>query len=368
MSLNGRRVVALLGRRDEPTDAVEECCRYLGAALRARGGIEMEIARVAWAERGWPTALREIRKQAVGWKGEWVFLQYTALAWSARGFPLRFLSVLAVLRGAGARVAVVFHDVEPYGGGRGVDRLRQASQLRTMRRALRDADLGIFTVALQAVPWLGIPCANACFIPVGANLLPVVGESNERSTFAEGGPRVAVYGITGGETGKKECDQIIAAVRIAATKLGSLTLHALGRGAAECEAELRDGLRGTRAHVHVDGVLPAEGVANALCAADVMLFVREPISSRRGSAIAGISCGLPVISYGGKQTAAPITDAGVVLVSRAHSEELGEALVRVLSDREYRANLAKRSRTAHEQHFAWDAIAARYIAAIGERG
>jgi glycosyltransferase involved in cell wall biosynthesis len=58
----------------------------------------------------------------------------------------------------------------------------------------------------------------------------------------------------------------------------------------------------------------------------------------------------------------------VVLVSRAHSEELGEALVRVLSDREYRANLAKRSRTAHEQHFAWDAIAARYIAAIGERG
>jgi glycosyltransferase involved in cell wall biosynthesis len=366
--MSGRRMVALLGQPDEPTDAVEEYCRYLGAALRERSGITMEIERIRWAESGWGAALRDLRQRAEGWKGEWVVAQYTALAWSARGFPRRFLSVLEVLRGAGARVAVVFHDVDPYGGGRVVDRLRRAFQLRTMRRALRGADLGIFTVALQVVSWLDAPHANACFIPVGANLLPVVDRPNERSAFAEGGPRVAVFGITGGETGKTECDQIIAAVRVAAAKLGSLTLHAFGRGVAECEAELRDGLRGTLAHVRVDGVLPAERVAEALCAADVMLFVREPISSRRGSAIAGISCGLPVICYGGKQTAAPITDAGVVQVSRARSEELGEALVRVLSDREYRANLMKRSRAAHQQHFAWDAIAARYIAALDERG
>jgi hypothetical protein len=31
--MSAERVIALLGRRDEPTDAVEEYCRYLGAAL-----------------------------------------------------------------------------------------------------------------------------------------------------------------------------------------------------------------------------------------------------------------------------------------------------------------------------------------------
>src|SRR6478672_4914458 len=118
MSLNSGRVVALLGRRDDPTDAVEEYCRYLGEALRARAGVRMEIERVAWAERGWSTALREVRQQAAEWNGEWVFVQYTALAWSVRGFPFTFPKVMMELRAAGARVAIIFHDVEPYGGKR----------------------------------------------------------------------------------------------------------------------------------------------------------------------------------------------------------------------------------------------------------
>jgi glycosyltransferase involved in cell wall biosynthesis len=39
---------------------------------------------------------------------------------------------------------------------------------------------------------------------------------------------------------------------------------------------------------------------------------------------------------------------------------MGEALVRVLSDREYRSSLAARSRWAYEQYFSWQAIATRY--------
>jgi glycosyltransferase involved in cell wall biosynthesis len=97
-----------------------------------------------------------------------------------------------------------------------------------------------------------------------------------------------------------------------------------------------------------------------------MLFVRGHISSRRSSAIAGIACGLPVIAYGGPETAAPITEAGVVLVSPEEEEKdgLGEALVRVLSEREYRTSLAERSRRAYEQYFTWKAIAARYAEAL----
>ena len=91
-----------------------------------------------------------------------------------------------------------------------------------------------------------------------------------------------------------------------------------------------------------------------------MLFVREPISTRRGSAIAGISCGLPVIAYRGPHTTAPITEAGVVLVSKAQPGELSAAMIRVLSDPQYRELLAERSRSAYERCFNWDTIAGRY--------
>jgi len=359
-------MVALLGRRDQPTDAVQEYCQYLGSALHARGGDEIEIARVPWTEMGWAAALRELRQQAVAWQGEWVLVQYTALGWSGRGFPWRLVRVLEILRDAGARVAVIFHDVEPYSGRRLVDRLRRASQLRTMRGALILADIGIFTVALHAISWLGAPPSNARFIPVGANLLPQPSASENFSANREHGLCVSVFGITGGLTGERECRQIVAAMSFAAEKLGRVRLHAFGRGVIECEGELRDGLRGTAVDVSIDGVLPVERVAEALSAADVMLFVREPISSRRGSAIAGISCGLPVICYGGKQTAEPVTEAGIVLVSSGNIEELGDALVRVLGDDKYRARLASRSRVAYREHFSWGAIAARYLAVLGE--
>jgi len=358
--------IALLGRRDEPTDAVEEYCLFLGRALRDRG-IETELVRVPWAERGWPNALRELRQKATSWRGKWVLVQYTALAWSARGLPLRFIRVMKTLREAGVRVAVVFHDAEPYAGGRMVDEMRRRAQLHAMQRALHYADLGVFTVALGAISWLGDPPPKAVFIPVGANLPAASPGSRKAAEREEGGPlRVAVFGITGGPAGREESARIVEAMRFAAKRTGKLRLHAFGRIASDFESQLREGLRDVSVDVQVDGVLPPERVVEALSAADVMLFVRGAISSRRGSAIAGIACGLPVIAYGGRETAAPVTDAGVVLVARDKNAELGEALVRVLADRDYRASLAERSWVAHTQYFAWEAIAARYVEALGK--
>jgi hypothetical protein len=361
--MSGRRVVALLGRRDEPTDAVEEYCHYLGCALRPHG-FDLELARVPWMEEGWPAALRQLGQRASAWRGEWVLAQYTALGWSERGFPLRFQRVLTTLRAAGARVGVVFHDVEPYGGERIVDRVRRRLQLRVMRRVLKIADLAIFTVPLNLLSWLADPPSNARFIPIGANLaLPPAGP-NRRPPRNQSPPLIVVYGITGGEAGKEECRRLIEAIRFAAGKLGTLVFYAFGRGANERAADLHEGLRGATVDLRVDGVLPAERVVEILSTADAMLFVREPISSRRGSAIAGISCGLPMVAYSGPHTATPITDAGVVLVSRERTHELGEALVRVLSDASYRATLAKRSRAAYSRHLSWDAIATQYAALL----
>jgi glycosyltransferase involved in cell wall biosynthesis len=113
-------------------------------------------------------------------------------------------------------------------------------------------------------------------------------------------------------------------------------------------------------------VEPVQAVQKlSLC--DVLLFVRGPISSRRSSAIAGIACGLPIIAYPGSETDAPITDAGVVLVSPDQPDDLNAQLVRILSDPAYRRYLADRSRTAYQKHFAWSVIAARFSALLKKR-
>jgi len=355
----GQRVIALLGRPDAPTDAVEEYCRYLAATLSPEG-FEMIMERVAWSESGWTRALRGLRRKARGWRGAWVLVQYTALAWSAHGFPLRFPRVLRTLRAAGVRVGIVFHDVEPYGGRRAIDGLRRRAQLRVMLKALRDCDTAVFTIPVEKISWIKHQAGKGCFIPVGANL-PTSSEANSRQGISMGGKlSVAVFGVTGGESGRREIDEIVEAVRYAASRVSNLRLIVLGRNAKSAEAELRERFRDGAVELHVLGVLAGEDVVRSLSVSDVLLFVRGPISTRRGSAIAGIACGLPVIAFEGPETAAPITEAGLALFSPERKGDLGEVLLRVLQDEHYRASLAQRSWLAQRQYFSWPAIAARY--------
>jgi glycosyltransferase involved in cell wall biosynthesis len=67
------------------------------------------------------------------------------------------------------------------------------------------------------------------------------------------------------------------------------------------------------------------------------------------------------IAYTGAETATPITDAGVILVDAEKTTELGEALLSLSSDADLRTTFAERSRRAQKEHFAWDAIAVRYV-------
>jgi glycosyltransferase involved in cell wall biosynthesis len=355
-----RQAYALLGRQDEPTDAVEEYCRYLGAALQAHQ-INLQIRRVPWGIHGWGKAFRGLRLQAAEWRDTWVLVQYTALAWSSRGFPFKFLRALHILKSAGARVAVVFHDVTPYSSPRLIDQLRYRAQSHVMRRALQLAERAIFTIPLENVSWLGAPPEKAVFIPVGPNLpFPETSAPQPAREL----PTVGVFSITGGEPGERETKWIIDAVRSASQRIGPLSLSLFGRHAELREDALRKGLQNLPVQLSVEGVVDADQVINRLAACDVLFFVRNGISTRRSSAIAGIAAGLPIVAYANAETAAPITDAGVLLVNPDYPAEFGEALLRILTDTPLREELAGRSRAAYQAHFAWPAIAARYAALL----
>lgn len=362
--MSGFRIIALLGRRDEPTDAIEEYCKYLGLAL-APHGFEMQTVRVPWLEVGWPKALADLKREARAWRDCWVLVQYTALSWSKRGFPSRFLRVVETLQKNGTRVAVVFHDVEPFGGRRLIDRLRRRSQLRTMRAAERRS-LAIFTVPLAVVSWRPKEKYHPAFVPVGANF-PEPASAEPKHLSAEHRLTIAVFGVTGGASGPSEIREIAQTVRSASQEIGSLRLTLLGRNSESAEKVLREALRDAQVELQVLGVLPPEDVAQTLCQSDVLLFVRGEISTRRGSAIAGIACGLPVVAFAGAETAPPITEAGLALYSRDTPGDISRVLIKVLRDREYRASLAARSRAAQRNYFSWSAIAARYAALLRER-
>jgi len=357
--MSGQRLFALLGRPDSPTDAVEEYCHYLAEAL-VEEGFELVIERVDWRKNGWARAARSLRRRARGWRGAWVLVQYTALAWSARGFPLHFPRVLKTLKSAGARVGVVFHDIEPFSGARVIDGLRRRAQLRVMLEALRLSDAAVFTVPMERISWIKREANKGKFIPAGANLPTSSDANSRRGISTDGKLSVAVFGITGGEAGKKEIENIAEAVQFAASRVGSLRLIVLGRNTQSAEVELRERFSNSAVELHVLGVLPAENVVRTLSISDLLLFVRGPISSRRGSAIAGIACGLPVIAFEGSETAAPITEAGLAFFSPQRKGDLGDVLLRVLQDEHYRASLAQRSWLAQRQFFSWRAIAARY--------
>jgi glycosyltransferase involved in cell wall biosynthesis len=352
-------VIALLGKKDQPTDAVEEYCRYLAGALQPNG-IQMEIRRVPWEIHGWTESLNALKLMATQWRNTWVLVQYTALAWSARSFPLKLLRAMKILRSAGAHIGIVYHDAEPYSGSRLIDFFRRFIQASTMRRALALADLAIFTVPPEQLSWppTKLPPQSA-FIPVGANL-PIPAESLVPTPRSSSVATIGVFSITGGDPGTRETELILSAVRHAAAKLGRLRLSVFGRHAELREAALREGLRDSPVDLTVEGIVDPAQVVQRLSACDVLLFVRGPISARRSSAIAAISCGLPVIAFLGSETAAPITDAGVLLIPPDQPAQLNDAVVQVLSDPNLRAELSARSRSAHRNYFSWPAIAAKF--------
>ncbi len=355
--------MAVLGRRDEPTDAVQEYCEYLGDALN-RQGIPLELYRVRWLELGWRSALRELENKIATSPEAFFLVQYTALTWSRHGFSWRVLSVIRLLKNNSARCIVMFHDSEGYLGSRLVDRLRRKVQIDTMRKALRLADLAILNVPPENASWVPAGSRKAVCIPVGANL-----PSPERG-WPQGNvprtqlPSVVVFSLSEGRVLEQEVQTVSEAVRYAGEKLGRLRLVVAGRNSEAGGQLLKEKLAGTRVEVMICGLLAGEELVPLLGSCDVMLFVRGPISSRRGSAIAGIACGLPVVAREGWETAPPVTEAGVVLVPEGEKEGFGPALLRVLSDELYRSSMAERSKNAQKQYFSWDVIAAQYARAL----
>lgn len=358
-------MIALLGRRDVPVDGVEDYCTFLGHAL-AHHGVELERVRVNWDALGWVRALRELSGSARAWRNQWVILQFTALAWSNHAVAFGVLFALRVLRRRGTRVAVVFHEpCRQTADPSGINQIRGAVQDWIVRKLYEKADRAIFADPLDAIPWLPAQHAKAVFIPIGANVPESLSSANAIANTNSSTKTIAVFCLSNSSNRGNELADVSYAIRSVASQGMKVRVVFLGRGTTEAGDDIARAFAGITAEVLNLGLVPAAEVSRTLAASHVMLCVRGQLFPRRGSAIAGIACGLPIIAYAGASEGGPILEAGIELAPYRDTDALASVLSRVLTDNDLWQQLHERSVQAHRNYFSWDVIAKALVNALG---
>jgi glycosyltransferase involved in cell wall biosynthesis len=350
--------IALLGKRDTPTDGLADYSRFLAAGL-ATQGTEMKVVRVSWDEQGWFGALKNLWRESAAWRGKCVLVQYTALAWSGHGFPFGVFAAVRILRWRGARVAITFHEFQQQAGSRRwIDRVRGKCQLAVIRAIHSAAYTSVFTVPTESVPWLRQGDRKAHFIPIGGN----IPERTDTRLPSHGKQKtVLVFGVTGGSNMSYELDAISTVMRQAANALGSLQLILCGRGSIEAGQGLVPTLSDCPVAIAVKGLMSAEDISSELAAADAFLFVRGAISLQRGSAMAGIATAVPMVGYKNGRVDHPLDEAGIEWAPVGDTTALAAALVRVLTDENRWKELHQRNLQVQREYFSWRQIAQQYL-------
>jgi glycosyltransferase involved in cell wall biosynthesis len=333
-------------------DGIGDYSKRLAAELRRRG----HPVRVLPLSSGLTRSLYAIRRSCRRSRGlDWTMLQYTHLAWSRRGFPLAALAIAATVRLGGTKLAVTLHDPLPFAGIRARDRIRALTQVVVMRLLVLLAHRTFVTVDPSVISWAdGRIRASLSFVPVGSN---VGGTTRARAQREE--RTVVVFGVT--ENNVAEATRIARVVRTARGSLPDLALRVMGRGAQQSMPVLQRELDRSDVRLSVHGVIAAPEVVVHIADADVFLFLRGGASSRRGTIAAAIACGTPIVAEHGPETTTPITEAGLELVRLGDDAAAAAAVVRVIEDQAWNAELSELNQEAYARWFSWESIGARII-------
>jgi glycosyltransferase involved in cell wall biosynthesis len=166
--------------------------------------------------------------------------------------------------------------------------------------------------------------------------------------------------VTEAPKAAREVDEIAGVIRGASKALTKLRLVIIGRGSVEAQERLTRALEKCNVNLVVRGILSAEEVAREFECADALLFVRGPINPRRGSALAGIACGLPIVGYRNGDIDDFLKEAGVEWSSWGDRDGLVRGLIRVLSDPRRWMDLHERNLELQRNHLSWNRIAERF--------
>jgi glycosyltransferase involved in cell wall biosynthesis len=207
---------------------------------------------------------------------------------------------------------------------------------------------------------LAVDPARVSRIPVGANVLPA--GAKRRAARNGDDVRVTSFGLWNGDRALEDVVRAVGAV--AAQRPVRLSLvggygNENGRVAEVRRLSEESGLNG---RLEITGALPSAAVSDYLSRSDIFVSPEAAgPSGRRGSLLAALAHGLPVVAYDGRESEAVFRDGdNIILVPEGDAEALAAALKRLAASRKLRRELGKRARETFEEHFAWPQIAERW--------
>lgn len=346
------------------------------AAPSPGGGVTVHRLLPSWGS----TLLERVGRFVARTRPSWLHIQYQTAAFGMRP-TVNALPFWLGLR-SGVRSAITYHDLRvPY-------LFPKAGRLRdwVTRMPARSADLVVATnEADERALAAALPTDRLCLIPIGSNIPDAPPAGYDRTAWrasAGWGPETAVlayFGFLNDSKGGRVLLQALGRLREEGRDARLVMIG--GRvGAsdptnnaylARFEADIA--LRGLAERVRWTGhVSPAE-VSAWLRAADVVTLPYEDGASyRRGSLLAALSHGAPIVTTepgpgGGALPALRHGDAAL-LVPPGAGDALAAAAARVLDEPGLAARLSRGARSLAEA-FGWPAIAeaheARYRAWLG---
>jgi glycosyltransferase involved in cell wall biosynthesis len=355
----GERVTLMVGRAGGPTCGVTAYCHLLANAMRS-AGTPTKVEIVHWHRRGWIHAHYNIARRR---DDETVIVQYTAFNWSTVGLPFRLLPLVWTLRAAGARVGIMFHDPDGQSGRSLQHKLRWWLQRSLMRALAASAHFTVHNVPIAFVDWLGSP-ATAKYAPVGAN---VPSDTSRRTPKECDELVIAVFAMSTGKAALNEVEDVAHVARSLSASLSERRVRFLvfGQGVDVVRETLIAKFAGlSNVRLDIRGVCTDLQLHECFAQSHVHLFVRGTMTTQRGSLMAGIAHGLPIVGYRGADTQHPLSEAGLLGVPRNDRTALAAAMVRVVSESLLWNTLHKRSVDAQYAYFSWESIARLFLTDI----
>jgi glycosyltransferase involved in cell wall biosynthesis len=363
VSSSTRRIALVARGQGDPIDAILEHTRRLGDSLRREG------ASVDLILRGPDGCWTVDNDQAVAASlatvlqtYDLVVVQYNPFLWGRRGFAPWLPIELWRLRLRRRRPQIVLCVHETYLQLRLPWRqLAMSAWQRSQLRVLRPAADSVF-VSIQA--WTEElaamhPSRPTHHLPVPSNVPHSELERAEaRRRLGADADELVVATFAGGDR-TRHLELVHASLRAVGAAGHRTLLLALGSGGA-APAGLPDDVR-----LVLPGYLPAAKLADMLAGVDVFLApFDDGVSTRRGSLMAALQHGLPVVGTTGFLTDSLWTQTGAVALTPVDRPDLfAEQVVRLAGSADARQAAGHAARALYESTFDWPHVATAILSA-----
>lgn len=333
------------------------------------GGVCVHRTAGAWASADRERVISALRSAGDGT----VLVQWVPHAFGRRSLNVGFCSWVRGLALAGMTVDLMVHEpFLSFGGGSWRQPAAAAIHRVMVARLLAGARcvwVSIPAWADRLKPWLRGRDVPISWLPVPSNV-PVVddepGVERLRATLAPGGaPLVGHFGTYGGATVGPLEPALLAILR----RRPEVTVVLMGRDSDAFRVRVLRQEPSADTRVKATGAIDHASLSRHLQASDVLLqpYI-DGASSRRGTLMAGLSHGRPVVSTVGDLSEAlwAEQDGHALSVVPANATvAIAEAVLGLLDDRPRRQAMGRTAAALYESRFSIDRVVAVLRAPMG---